>query len=1042
MTLSIRHWLAEHQLTISYTPDLTVEQLAGVAYRIVQDMEVKSLIPLDICTLSEVLELPLYTVEQEITVLTLLTESLLRSLSQKKALKRNEGTWLAFQIAYLQALQQVLHQEAILYRPWLNRAKIPARTPILQDIQLQGLLKTLSPGKLTDTQAEQALSLVADSLLVQQMNYASVAWFVANGAEEVEAKLLIQRLTHSLPGYLLAVIAHNALPLAQLQKFFRLGTPGNITTTELGTTVADKIDLQRENYRASLLQSLNTPLFMESFALKDIYIPLAGTPQTGNDESPVDLKTWVQKQLNDLETVTVIESEAGYGKTSFCQMWAAEIAREVYPSWMPILIRFRDIKYNHNLIETLNSGLAFQTHNHLATWLAENHPRCVILLDGLDELPPAIHSKRIKASFIQQLTELQAQSQHKIILTSRSRTLREIAPEILLQWRRIKIEPLTTNELKQWFQQWTLIQSLPVAQNFFTFLKQAGLFASKSKFPQLSTLVHQPLMLYLLGVLHRDGLLDDGILELANNHNSLLWEIHHRLQQWLLGYPLTSNINTTLQRSGLAHIHRTPEAIANLLSNHPPQTVIDQIQALSLKILHSDRHQITQESAQEINLPVFYFRIRQAGGRGQGAGGKVDKVDKVDKVEFLTQSPIPSEALSLSKCPQSPIPNPQSPIPSPQSPIPNPQSPSIEFSHPRIGRYLCAKAVAHQLAMLTHSQRDIYGTESFLIDSPSDVAQHVYNLLGYGVLNQEITELAIASLRPQFQHRFSWEVLIQRLQSFWYGYCQGRWLDAGIAHTALSYFHTLQNPLNVEHLNTYVGINVFFLLAEIHREIQVPFAPCGHPSHTTDFYPEALLMLLAKAMLLDTHVSKRICTKSLTGIDLSGASLSHITLAGANFQGTNLTNAALIDTNLTGVNLKGANLSDANLTNANLTAANLSHVNLTNTNLTGTNLTNVSIENTNFTNACLSDAVLSAEHQETAKFGGALFSLEQFQALKVLLSQQTKSYLATNKDQTQFWDDNSNVGTIESLEGELILSTNVNDDGDDETIFGEQFGNY
>ncbi|AUT01486.1 hypothetical protein CLI64_14405 [Nostoc sp. CENA543] len=1006
MTLSIRHWLAEHQLTISSTPDLTVEQLAGVAYRIVQDMEVKSLIPLDICTLSEVLELPLYTVEQEITVLTLLTESLLRSLSQKKALKRNEGTWLAFQIAYLQALQQVLHQEAILYKPWLNRAKIPSRTPVLQDIQLQGLLKTLSPGKLTDTQAEQALSLVADSLLVQQMNYASVAWFVANGAEEVEAKLLIQRLTHSLPGYLLAVIAQNALPLAQLQKFFRLGTPGNINVTELGTTVADKIDLQRENYRASLQQSLNTPLFMESFVLKDIYIPLAGTPQTGNDESPVDLKTWVQKQLNDLETVTVIESEAGYGKTSFCQMWAAEVARELYPSWMPILIRLRDIKYNHNLIETLNSGLPFQTHNHLATWLDENHPRCVLLLDGLDELPPAIHSKRIKASFIQQLTEFQAQSQHKIILTSRSRTLREIAPEILLQWRRIKIEPLSTNELKQWFQQWALIQSLPVAQNFFTFLKQAGLFASKSKFPQLSILVHQPLMLYLLGVLHRDGLLDDGILQLANNHHSLLWEIHHRLQQWLLGYPLTSNINTTLQRSGLAHIHRTPEAIANLLGNHPPQAVIEQIQTLSLKILHSDRHQITLESAPSVNLPTFYFRIRQAGGRGQGAG------------EILAQCPIPN------------------------APFPMPHSQCIEFSHPRVGRYLCAKAVAHQLAMLTHRQRDIYGTESFVIDSPSDVAQHVYNLLGYGVLTQEVTELAIASLRPQFQHLFSWEVLIQRLQSFWYGYCQGRWLDAGIAHTALSYFHTLQNPLNVEHLNTYVGINVFFLLAEIHRQIQVPFAPCGHPSHTTDFYPEALLMLLAKAMLLDIHVRQRICTKSLAGIDLSGASLSHITLAGANLQGTNLTNAALIDTNLTGVNLKGANLSDANLTNANLTAANLRYVNLTNTNLINANLTNVSLENTNFTNACLSDAILSAEDKETAKFSGALFSLEQFHALKFLLSQQSKSYLTTNKDQTQFWDDNYNIGTIESLEGELILSTNFNDNGDDETIFNEQFGNY
>ncbi|WP_268932468.1 MULTISPECIES: hypothetical protein [Sphaerospermopsis] len=38
---------------------------------------------------------------------------------------------------------------------------------------------------------------------------------------------------------------------------------------------------------------------------------------------------------------------------------------------------------------------------------------------------------------------------------------------------------------------------------------------------------------------------------------------------------------------------------------------------------------------------------------------------------MITQSPVPSDALSLSKCPQSPVPSPQSPVPSPQSPVPS-----------------------------------------------------------------------------------------------------------------------------------------------------------------------------------------------------------------------------------------------------------------------------------------------------------------------------------------------------------------------------------
>lgn len=264
MNLSIQHWLAERYIEISQIRGFSAGQLAGIAYRIVQDMEVKSLMPFDLCPVVDVLELPLDAVWEDISIIAQLTESLLRSLSQKKPLKRNEGTWLAFQIAYLQALRVVLDQEKSLQKPWLNRA-IPLlsdnetkgqgftiNSPSLslkplQNAQLLGLLKTLSPGKLTDTQAEQALSLVADSLLVQQINNAVIAWLVANGAEEPEAKLITQRLVNSLAGHLLVVVTENAAPLAQLQKFVQLGisfSPNSITPGALSSsTVGEKIDL-------------------------------------------------------------------------------------------------------------------------------------------------------------------------------------------------------------------------------------------------------------------------------------------------------------------------------------------------------------------------------------------------------------------------------------------------------------------------------------------------------------------------------------------------------------------------------------------------------------------------------------------------------------------------------------------------------------------------------------------------------------------------------------------------------------------------------
>jgi hypothetical protein len=1004
MNLSIRHWLAERYIAINQISPLSAGQLAGIAYRIVQDMEVKSLMPFDICTLVEILELPLSIVCEEISVISQLTASLLRSLSQKKPLKRNEGTWLAFQIAYLQALQAILQQESSLQRPWLDRARISTQPNIfpdeavkltLQDAQLQGLLKTLSPGKLTDTQAEQALSLIGDSLLVQQINNAAIAWLVANGAEEVEAKLLTQRLVNSLAGYLLIVVSENPVPLAQLQKFVRLGI------SSVGSTVGDKIDLHREYYRASLIQNLSMPLLIESFALKDIYVPQQGLRVEENSfeedkktVTAVDLKTWAQQQLADLETIAVIESEPGYGKTSFCQLWAAQVAQESYPDWMPILIRLRDVTYGKTFIETLNS--AFEVN--LSTWLEPENPRCLLLLDGLDELPPSPQGMRAKAIFIQQLVNFQSQRRHKIVLTSRSMTLPEIVPEVPLLFKRITIQPFDVEELKQWFQHWAKVQSLTIAQNFFTFLKQSGLFA-KSKFPELGALIRQPLMLHLLGILHREGLLEDRFLELAAN--AQMWEIYHRLSRWLLGYPLSGGMKTMLLRSGFAHIHRSPEAIANLLNHRHPEDLIEQMQAIALRILHSQCYQVNWgEECQ--GLPGFYF---ESSRRGTEARQRVAGVP-----------PVVATAAQRGK---------------------------VGFSHVRLGEYVCGEAIAGKLKLLTQYRDEAYGVLSFVVDSPSGVAEHIYNLLGYGILSEEIEELAIEGLRREQKHQFYFEVLFQRLLSFWRAYCQGRWLDEGIPHKALTHFHALQNPVNVEQINAAVGLNVFLLLCACYRETKIPFWPCGNPVNLAEFNPEALSTLIARTTVLHKNIfATRI--KSLARLNLSAASLLQVTLTQVNLEQTNLSNAELIGVNLTGANLQQANLAGANLQQANLAGANLQQANLTGANLQQANLTGANLNFANLTNACLFDAILSETDKKLAADNGALFSKESFQKLKHWRSlppqASHKPTLNTEKitpNQYDNWNNPPAFGLIESCEG-IILPVDLDDDDPvDETVFGK-----
>ncbi|NJL10149.1 MAG: hypothetical protein HC908_08225 [Calothrix sp. SM1_7_51] len=192
----------------------------------------------------------------------------------------------------------------------------------------------------------------------------------------------------------------------------------------------------------------------------------------------------------------------------------------------------------------------------------------------------------------------QSECRHKIVLTSRSQTLQSIIKEQLLQLRCIVIQPLEKEELKQWLVQWAKLVSLPVAQNFFNFLKQEGLFSpAKSNIPEIATFVRQPLMLYLLGILYKDGLLDDQIFSPSSNNNQssrfcVTWEIHYRLNEWLFGYPLTDGIKTILIRSGSAHIHRSKEEITNLLNNQNPQYLLEQMQSIALKIIHSQHYYI------------------------------------------------------------------------------------------------------------------------------------------------------------------------------------------------------------------------------------------------------------------------------------------------------------------------------------------------------------------------------------------------------------------------------------------------------------------
>lgn len=1012
MSLSIRQWLAEYNIKLNQlkTPGA---QTVGIAFRLVQDMQVKSLTTFDICPFAEILELPWGVVWQEMQPIADLTVELLRVWSRKKPLKRNEGTWLVFQIAYLRGLYKIVEQEDRLGRPWLNRASLLAQVPAelnkqaLSDPQLQGLLKTLRPGRLSDTQAEQALSMLGESFLGQQMNNLAIAWLMANGAEETEAKLLVQRLVYALPGYLLEAIAFNALPLAQLQKFVRLGSmastpdapfrlgadPDNLEIeTERATEFAPAgltptaIDLHRECYRASLLQALATPILEEPFALKDLYVPLRGieinTESGEKARSSVDLMEWATNQLADLESIAVIEAPPGAGKTSFCQLWAAKVAQELYPAWMPVSIRLRDAYLSRSLEQTLDTAFPIGKFTSADGWLVPPHPPCLLILDGLDELPHSPQTERHLSTFLNRVEQFLIQStsasrrpRHKIVITCRSGILeaayssKPLQPHSLSdRFRRIAIQPLDQEQLKLWFKQWSRLQSKYIAQALFNFLKQTGVFHFRPDVKDFANFVHQPLMLLVGGILHRDGWLDESILPLPGS--KVRFEIHDRLCRWLLGEPAdTMSAAEKMHlpvREGLAHACRSPEAIANLLQGRSPAAVRQQMEVAALNIIQSSEKSTETTATEQMTLPALYFR-------------------SISRNQQLTTK--------------------------------------IEFSHRSLGEYLGAIAIAQQLKILAQQVQDAYGEVNFAINSPDEVAFHLYSLLSFGILSVEVEELVIEYLRREEARErtlFSLEVLCDRLYRFYRSYCRGRWIDTGIAHKVRS-----DNSLNALQIDAAVGLNTFLLLCACHRAALIDFSPCGDPTILEEFDPDQLLTLIGRTTVLSPIAFWQRAKDSLHQLSLDGACLHYAMLAEANFWKTSFFKAELVGANLISTNLQEANLSWANLTGANLAGANLSAAKLEGANLTGANLRGATLQLASLTNACLYQAQLDSATKDYAEKNGALFSLEQYQACQKALAGLESTRLSEIEESN---DGDQTLLLIQHGQGSVVGATTSNAD--------------
>jgi hypothetical protein len=332
---------------------------------------------------------------------------------------------------------------------------------------------------------------------------------------------------------------------------------------------------------------------------------------------------------------------------------------------------------------------------------------------------------------------------------------------------------------------------------------------------------------------------------------------------------------------------------------------------------------------------------------------------------------------------------------------------------------LGAQEIATQLIALTQQVQNQYGGITFVIHDAVNVAQHLYTLLGYGLLSREIEELVVERLRREEKrnpHKFSFFVLLERLYPFYLDYCRSQGLDAGIAHQAHAQFNVLHTPLTVLQIDAAVGLNVFLLLCSGAREAQIPFWPCGNPNRPQEFDPDRLLSFIARTATLCPTAFWQRARQSLANLQLAQACLHHVMLAEANLSQVNLSGANLIGVNLTAANLQNANLSLANLGSANLANANLSGANLEGTDLSGANLVGANLKSAHLSHACLFQTLLDEPTKSFALKSGAIFSLEEFWLYKQTL---TPKVTLRNLGEDELLDEESTI-FIESAEGEPL----------------------
>jgi len=668
----------------------------------------------------------------------------------------------------------------------------------------------------------------------------------------------------------------------------------------------------------------------ESIRIPDIYVPLKAQLVDGNGKvntkaKPVDLESWATQQLinpKQNSQVMFIQGGPGRGKTVFCRMFANWVRQHLHPLWTPILIRLRDIDaFEPNIENTLRAAVKADFAKSDDGWLTDSNTRFLFLLDGFDELCLEGRTTGGIEKFLKQVGNLQASCQsnpqlgHRFLVTGRELAVQGIEQFLPRNLERVEIALMDKQLQQQWLGKWKKQVGYDKASAFQKFLQARTCPA------QVKQLAQEPLLLYLLAAMHRDGKLTTQMFKEASSTEAKIL-IYQKALDWVL----------TTQR---------PEWLNRQLTEQYTEDL--------RRILTEAGLCVTQAGGESASIAMIEARLK-------GDDAAKELLEKAK--QRLGDNPLRNALASFYLRPA------------------GTGEGAVEFVHKSFGEFLCAQRLKESLEEWTAPG---WKRQRFFLDD-EQLVEKIYDLLGYGGLTREIVDYLMALLGASKEFRPV--ELFQRLEEFYLCWCDGEFIDLAketLPQKKTQQFKELGIPSGQRQVDVYAGLNVMILLLELHRYAlsrddlkgKIIFYPCGK-YHTKGFDDTRLLQIIGYSNCIGFDGFLKIAGRFLSGANLRSANLSGANLRSANLSGTNLRGANLSGTNLRGANLRSAelrsaNLSRTNLSGANLSGAELSGANLSRTNLSGAELSGANLSRTNLSGASLSDANLRGTNLSDAK---------------------------------------------------------------------------